>query len=86
MNFVLSTQVYALLTTQILEYCEHHKGDTLLTTDSGSQDETRRLCAEISEWDQRFISVDQEMLFEIFLAANYLDIKPLLLVLVNRIP
>ncbi len=84
MNFVLSTQVYALLTTQILEYCEHHKGDTLL--DSESQDETRRRCTEISEWDQRFISVDQEMLFEIFLAANYLDIKPLLLVLVNRIP
>ena len=76
-------QVYALLTTQILEYCEHHKGDPLLTTDFESQDETR---TQINEWDQIFISVDQEMLFEIILAANYLDIKPLLLVLVNRIP
>ncbi|CAK5274099.1 unnamed protein product [Mycena citricolor] len=33
---------------------------------------------DISEWDQKFINVDQEMLFEIILAANYLDIKPLL--------
>jgi len=79
-------QVYALLTTQILEYCEHHKGDPLLTTDSESQDETRRRCTKVNEWDQIFISVDQEMLFEIILAANYLDIKPLLSVLVNRIP
>ncbi|GAW01341.1 S-phase kinase-associated protein 1A-like protein [Lentinula edodes] len=33
---------------------------------------------DISEWDQKFITVDQEMLFEIILAANYLDIKSLL--------
>jgi hypothetical protein len=35
---------------------------------------------DIGEWDQKFITVDQEMLFEIILAANYLDIKPLLCV------
>jgi S-phase kinase-associated protein 1 len=59
---------------QVLEYCEHHRGEPLPTTDSESRD-------EISEWDQRFIAtVDQEMLFDIILAANYLDIKPLLLV------
>ena len=33
---------------------------------------------DIGEWDQQFIAVDQEMLFEIILAANYLDIKALL--------
>lgn len=33
---------------------------------------------DISEWDQKFLQVDQEMLFEIILTANYLDIKPLL--------
>ncbi|KAI9627625.1 hypothetical protein KEM48_012087 [Puccinia striiformis f. sp. tritici PST-130] len=31
-----------------------------------------------NDWDTKFINVDQEMLFEIILAANYLDIKPLL--------
>lgn len=32
----------------------------------------------MSEWDQKFMAVDQEMLFEIISAANYMDIKPLL--------
>ena len=64
---------------QVLEYCEHHRGEPLPTTESEqSQDETRKRTTDISEWDQKFITVDQEMLFEIILAANYLDIKPLL--------
>lgn len=40
---------------------------------------------QIGEWDQQFIDVDQEMLFNIILAANYLDIKPLLCVHINPI-
>ena len=30
------------------------------------------------EWDANFVEVDQETLFELILAANYMDIKPLL--------
>jgi hypothetical protein len=71
---------------QVLEYCEHHRGERLPTTDAESQDETRKRTTDISEWDQKFIAVDQEMLFEIILAANYLDIKPLLSVLVGSMP
>jgi S-phase kinase-associated protein 1 len=41
-------------------------------------EEARRRTSEVGEWDAKFIQVDQEMLFEIILAANYLDIKPLL--------
>lgn len=64
----------------MLEYCEHHRGEPLPTTDSSDNDDTRKRTTDISEWDQKFITVDQEMLFEIILAANYLDIKPLLYV------
>lgn len=32
----------------------------------------------VSAWDAEFVEVDQEMLFELILAANYMDIKPLL--------
>ena len=32
----------------------------------------------VSEWDAKFVSVEQELLFELILAANYMDIKPLL--------
>lgn len=33
---------------------------------------------ESDEWDVNFVKVDQGTLFELILAANYLDIKPLL--------
>ncbi|KAJ7231674.1 hypothetical protein B0H12DRAFT_1205030 [Mycena haematopus] len=46
-------------------YCEHHRGEPLPVADSEqSQDETRKRTMDISEWDQKFIAVDQEMLFD----------------------
>ena len=62
--------------TQVLEYCSHHRNDPPVPADD--TDEMRRRATDISEWDAKFIQVDQEMLFEIILAANYLDIKSLL--------
>jgi hypothetical protein len=32
----------------------------------------------VPEWDAKFVEVEQEMLFELILAANYMDIKSLL--------
>ncbi|KAK4058522.1 hypothetical protein OIO90_000684 [Microbotryomycetes sp. JL221] len=61
---------------KVLEWCEHHKNDPEPVAED--LDDTRRRTTEISDWDSKFIQVDQEMLFEIILAANYLDIKPLL--------
>jgi S-phase kinase-associated protein 1 len=60
----------------VLEYCTHHRSDP--SPSNEEQEESRKRVTDISEWDQKFINVDQEMLFEIILAANYLDIKPLL--------
>jgi len=61
---------------KVIEWCEHHKHDPVVSNDDDS--DTRRKTTDIEEWDQKFMQVDQEMLFEIILAANYLDIKPLL--------
>lgn len=33
---------------------------------------------EVKSWDAQFTDVDQSTLFELILAANYLNIKPLL--------
>lgn len=61
---------------KVVEWCEHHRNDK--TVPENEDDTTRRKSTEIEEWDQKFMQVDQEMLFEIILAANYLDIKALL--------
>lgn len=56
---------------KIVEFCQHHVGDKPIEKDEKRTD-------DIAEWDADFCKVDQEELFEIILAANYLDIKPLL--------
>ena len=59
----------------IIKWATHHKDDPAPAAD---EDEDERRTREISEWDKKFLQVDQSTLFEIILAANYLDIKGLL--------
>ncbi|CAN8097163.1 unnamed protein product [Discula destructiva] len=61
---------------KIIEWCEHHRNDPPPSADEDS--ESRKKTTEIDEWDQKYMQVDQEMLFEIILGANYMDIKALL--------
>ncbi|KAJ8102619.1 E3 ubiquitin ligase SCF complex, Skp subunit [Lipomyces tetrasporus] len=68
--------VTANVLKKVLEWCEHHKSDPAPATEDDT--DARKKSTDIDEWDQKFMQVDQEMLFEIILAANYLDIKALL--------
>lgn len=61
---------------KVIEWCTHHKADPPSSTEDDA--DSRKKTTDIDEWDQKFMQVDQEMLFEIILAANYLDIKALL--------
>lgn len=61
--------------SKIRNWCEYHKNDAPNATDD--EDHSRR-STDIERWDQEFMQVDQQMLFDIILAANYLDIKLLL--------
>ncbi|KAI0602859.1 S-phase kinase-associated protein 1A [Biscogniauxia sp. FL1348] len=61
---------------KVIEWCERHRNDPPSTNEDES--DNRKKTTDIDEWDQKFMQVDQEMLFEIILASNYLDIKPLL--------
>ncbi|KAK9381850.1 E3 ubiquitin ligase SCF complex, Skp subunit [Kockiozyma suomiensis] len=68
--------VTANVLKKVLEWCEHHKSDPAPVSEDDN--DSRKKSTDIDEWDQKFMQVDQEMLFEIILAANYLDIKALL--------
>lgn len=60
----------------VIAYCEHHKDDPL--PDEDAVDEDENYATEPSSWDKSFINVDQGKLFNIIMAANYLDISSLL--------
>jgi len=58
---------------KILEYCRHHKDNP-----APARAEDDYSVDNISEWDLKYIAVDVPFLFDIVLAANYLDIASLL--------
>lgn len=59
---------------KVLEWCEHHRNSVF----SEDDDEDTRKSTPVDEWDRTFLKVDQEMLYEIISAANYLNVKPLM--------
>lgn len=53
---------------KVLEWCDHHKDDPPATNEDDS--DSRKKTTDIEEWDQKFMQVDQEMLFEIILVSH----------------
>ncbi|GAV07999.1 hypothetical protein RvY_17765 [Ramazzottius varieornatus] len=58
-----------------MDYHAKHDGEPKELTEE--EEILARFCEEIPEWDQKYLQVDQSSLFEIMLAADYLDIKKL---------
>lgn len=67
--------VTAKILEKVIAYCKHHNEHPTTTSEDKKDDKTT---TDILPWDQEFCKVDQATLFELILAANYLDIKPLL--------
>lgn len=53
---------------KVIEWCEHHRNDPPTTADD--ENDSRKKTTDIEEWDQKFMQVDQEMLFEIILVRH----------------
>ncbi|KAJ8451910.1 hypothetical protein Cgig2_007393 [Carnegiea gigantea] len=62
--------VTSKILAKVIEYCKKH-------VDSPKTDD-RQVDEELKSWDAEFVKVDQATLFDLILAANYLNIKSLL--------
>ncbi|KAI6176189.1 Skp1-related protein [Aphelenchoides bicaudatus] len=60
---------------KVIQWCQYHKDDPPTANDS---DNKERRTDDIQSWDVEFLKVDQGTLFELILAANYLDVRGLL--------
>ena len=61
---------------KIVEYLEHYKDTEPKEIERPLPSQNFKEC--VDEFDFNFTEIDLDMLFEIILASNYLDIKPLL--------
>lgn len=50
---------------KVIEWCTHHRDDP------ATQDDQERRNTDIEEWDQKYMEVDQETLFDIILVSSF---------------
>mmetsp|Transcript_25054 Transcript_25054/g.54516 ORF Transcript_25054/g.54516 Transcript_25054/m.54516 type:complete len:157 (-) Transcript_25054:314-784(-) len=65
--------VTSKILAKVIEYCKYR-----VDSSKGSDDKPTVADEEKKQWDMDFVKVDQATLFELILAANYLNIKELL--------
>lgn len=65
---------------KVIEWCIHHQDDepTGPETEEGSDRTEQEASAPMDPWDKKFLQLSREELFEVVIAANYLDIKLLI--------
>jgi S-phase kinase-associated protein 1 len=69
--------VNAFILRKVIYWCSHHAEDPAAHEEEDKNEKSSDL-SEIRPWDAEFLKVDQATLFDLILAANYLDIKGLL--------
>ena len=75
--------VSAATLTKVVEYCnyhhEHPSGPAGVSSANGEEEQQQQKHNDQNAvWDAEYVKMEQQALFELILAANYLDIKPLL--------
>ncbi|EEF52763.1 SKP1-like protein 1B [Ricinus communis] len=71
-NGIPLPNVTSKILSKVIEYCKKH------VETSKSDDRPSSVDDELKTWDAEFVKVDQATLFDLILAANYLNIKSLL--------
>ncbi|KAG2692831.1 hypothetical protein I3843_08G068500 [Carya illinoinensis] len=71
-NGIPLPNVTSKILSKVIEYCKKH------VEAPKAEDRAASLDEDLKAWDVEFVKVDQATLFELILAANYLNIKSLL--------
>ncbi|KAH9613402.1 hypothetical protein KSS87_006794 [Heliosperma pusillum] len=79
-NVIPLPNVTSKILAKVIEYCKKHVDSS---DDNSAENATATAAAapaddELKNWDSEFVKVDQATLFDLILAANYLNIKSLL--------
>ncbi|XVE93867.1 hypothetical protein REPUB_Repub01dG0231600 [Reevesia pubescens] len=74
-NEIPLPNVTSKILSKVLDYCKKHADAAAADKD---KDKDKIPVDEIMAWDADFVEVDQNTLFDLILAANYLNIKNLL--------
>ncbi|XP_073142588.1 SKP1-like protein 1A [Henckelia pumila] len=71
--------VTSRILAKVIEYCKKHvEAASKATADGGMCSDNKVVDDELKAFDTEFVKVDQGTLFDLILAANYLNIKSLL--------
>ena len=69
--------VKSAILAKVVEYCKYHKDNVPEQISKPLRSANLAEC-NVCEWDIEFVNIDKEILFELILAANYMDIRSLL--------
>lgn len=61
---------------KVIEFCEHHLKEPMSEIEKPLK--SQNMGDVVQKWYADFVEIEQVLLFELILAANYMDIKPLL--------
>ena len=68
--------VKATVLKKVIEFCTHYNTEAMEEIEKPLK--SSNMAQVVQQWYADYVNVDQAILFELILAANYMDIKPLL--------